>query len=482
MGCCGSKNIDQTVVSKEEREETANKTSDEVASMNEFRIIDFEAQNILDHLISKTPSIHTFFIEYILYFLSTLHENLHNANQRNAKGLDPQALQIIRTNLQKLNVIIKGEDNFQNIREEDPNGIQINKILQDFELNVMVIIKGKLGVPVTKPLLQGKEKTYDHQRFSFILASNFWVEDLGKQNEQDITTKWIDFKGKFIDFATNYFKVSIKEDDLSLVRQQLDPKEDQIVNYRDWNNFFKKTWVNWKSRRQFFEQKVEKTEKISQNQLNVVILKCSTSGREVEISHFVSVKANEQFLSKNGKKISKNLYEESFLLYEDFGEDSFKFEIFTKKNHKFYFKTQEKNAKCLLGLEKVELFNDLVMETNEFLSRVGEIEENKLNLEIYDKNFNLIEKCPIFSSQNNDCLTKFGFPIDLKIERLHNSWFVSRTNDFFFIYDAQNIVSIFLENFIGLKAGSNSSNTIELNAGMTLNFEGNLCYFTGLVY
>lgn len=305
MGCSSNK-AENTVISKEEREEILNKTTDEIFAANEMRIIELESKNILDFLTLKMPKTHSSYIEYFLYFISSLQENLFNINKKKeAKQLDSQALKLIRINLQKIQELIKTDSNFHEIKEDSRNGSILTKILQEFETNIKVIIKGNLVILISKAMLKEKEGKFSKE-FSFILSSSFWLEsqNIEKLEIYNYFMNWSDFKRNFIEFSDRNWKISLNEKELALLLKTTDVKNERKIHYKDWDSFYKDKWVHWIKRSQFFEE-AKAMEPIKEYNTIEKIDK-ETTNLDINESDIVSIETKKLSIEQNGKSNNLN--------------------------------------------------------------------------------------------------------------------------------------------------------------------------------
>ena len=493
MGCCGSNQIEQTVVSKVERDEAYNKSPKEITSLNEIKIIDIDSDNIIDFLIFKSSYPLTSFIEYLIYFLNSFHENLDNTskNKNASEELDSRALKIIRINLQKLQGIIKNNcENIAQIAEDSPNGQSIYKIIHDLDLNIRVLIKGTLPKLISLDLLKDQEK-FKSKEFQFILSSIFWKENENLKDATQPYMKWIDFQRRFSDFALKYFKTELNEQTLDSVKSMVDLEENQMIFYKNWDDFYKNNWVFWKTRKNILiKESVSKDLNECSKQLNLIHIYFNNESNAYEIITHICLKSNEQYFSKGKQTLNKKLWIESVNIGIDENNEIDKtlkqYRIFMKSSDKGFYLAdvnKTKASKFLLGAQQYELKNDMIIESKKYWLRVLTVNPNNIIFEIYDHELKLINKIGVNMSNYSEEFKKLGFESDIILVEENEVWMINREYDgideqrnvFIFFGDFQELSKRFIEK----SETEQPSKAYFIKGNMILNLNENFFILTG---
>lgn len=492
MGCCSSSNkIDQTLLNKIEKEELKGKSSNQIASNNELKIIDFELQTIFDFLLSKMPSPKTVLMTYLIYFLDCFYEKISLINQKKGTpDIDLQAVKIVRVSLQKLHGMLENENEVHLTEDDSPIGAKINKLLQDLELNVKVIINSNLPLHLTKEILKLTSNTL----FSFYLAGSFWPK-------KTIYMKWCDFHTKFSSFAKLYYQIEIDEISRNSLRELLDKNEEQRVHNQDWETFLKEKWVFWKKRKEFLgktkKDLAAKNLVKTTNGKSFFSLTYDNNLEKYKSDLLITIGIFEQNLPKLNKITQKNLFEESIAFggeqcdvvinaNQDEKEQEKCIVFFKKTDQKCYLSNLDRVHPCkfLLSEEKVLLSNDMIIEIRKQTRlRIEKITEEKCILNFLDENYNVTGSIEFTEENFNDEFKKFGVS-NVTLSKNNGNWTLSQSlqNG----CDLSNSIYIIFGSFSEF-ADKNASDSFlitqpyELKKGMVMKIGDNYYIFEGIV-
>lgn len=504
MGCCSSSNrIEQVVITKAEKEDLKTKTDNQLLAKNELKIIELELETSIEFLIANMLTTHSIIIEYLLYFLDCLNESIQKVFSKGVdRDIDTQALKIIRVALQKLQGLLKNEENIHQVEEDSSNGIKINKVLQDLELNIKVIVKGNLQVLITKDIL--KEITL-LKEFTLFLAAVFWKENICKiTNSPNFYMQWQEFKEKFLDFTKKYFQIELNERIIEFIRKMLDNNEDQRIFYKDFENFLVNNWLSSKKRKDFLlnsQKENSKKKELLQRKLNFTHFEFNTNTNKYEKVSQINLQILEQSLSPNNI-ISKNLCEEGFTfginncdvplnIHEDQIIYNEKCLVFYKQSsQKYYLSNIAKDVPCkylLSSKKKINMKPDLLLQISDNLVKIERIEEDSCICGLYDSSYNLLREIILKTNNYKEEFIKLGSCegefMNIWIE--NNEWFMNIENKA--AKNLDNCIYVILCTFSELMNSyqtpfrNNIMQGVELENNMILNLSGKIFFVSGKI-
>lgn len=504
MGCCSSSNrIEQVVITKTEKEDLKTKTDHQLTANNELKIITFELETSMEFLISNMLTAHTIIIEFLLYFLDCFNESIQNTFSKGVgRDIDSQALKIIRVALQKLQGLLKNEDNIYQVEEDSSVGTKINKVLQDLELNIKVIVKGNLEVSITKDIL--KEIT-PLKEFTLFLAAVFWKENYCKiTNSPNFYMKWQEFKEKFLDFSKKYFQIELNERAIENIRKIMDNNEDQRIFYKDFEKFLFNSWLSSKKRKEFLvssQKETLKKKEFSQQTIYFTLFEFNTTTNKYEKASQINLKVLEQRPSPNNV-IYKNLCEEGLtfginncdvamnsqekeIIYNE------KCLIFYKySSQRYYLSNIAKDVPCkylLSSKKKINIKPDLLLQVPNNIIKIEKIEDDSCICGLFDYSYNFIREISLTTNNCKEEFTKLGaFESEsINLWKENNEWFMNISHKG--VCNLDNCIYVIFGTFSELMTSyqapfrNNIMQGVELENNMILNLNDKIYFVSGTI-
>jgi len=417
MGCCGSGGEKMV-----ERHETG---------FLKIKLLVDEISEILDHgnqKINPTRETLSSFMNHLNFLIQQELEFIHQARSpkdlNSLKSITEDKLNTFSTSLINLCDFIKSSNDKLWTQASPEFLANLKDKMKDIQWNLKELLNQ--AIVVVFPTIKNKNQAlmgiykkdfdaifdYFHELFKFIeerkkdvkidlvneftsiISCFFWLNNFCLEGDQKYQfrefTNWLHFKTGFEKFVKETMQMELSENELIGIKTALDTLQNNYIYYRDWDNFFSKTWSNFRKKGTFLKNCHLNNEET--NLSLMLMAQCEGKTYNIQIS--------EKYFEINGE--IHNFVNENYLLSEavsignsevdqikldtNVGQSLFKINIANHNNLKTFFiiNENEKNPIKFLLNEMPYLLTSGFCATIEdrYFIEIGNFEINPQNIDL----------------------------------------------------------------------------------------------------